>query len=98
LNETIIEGTEGTLRLATDGSFWRVGLDGTAERRPVKLLPDDQIYVDGYAATQAHFVEGTLHGTPHATDGPDTLRTMDVVWGAYRSAAEKRVVVLEPPR
>ena len=55
LNETVVEGTAGSLRLLTDGSLEWIGLTGRRDRKPVALPPDDQVYVDGYAATQQHF-------------------------------------------
>jgi D-apiose dehydrogenase len=92
LNETIVEGTAGTLRLLTDGSLEWIGPTGSRERKPVALGPDDQVYVDGYAATQEHFVSGLITGAAHETSARDTLRTMDVVWTAYRSAEEGRTL------
>lgn len=97
LNETTLEGTEGILRLLRDGSLQRVGLDGQVERRPVRLKPDDEVYIDGYAATQAHFVEGLVRGIDHETSGRDNLKTMDVVWEGYRSAEERRTLELPRP-
>jgi predicted dehydrogenase len=97
LNETVVEGTEGALRLLRDGALERVGPTGTTERRPVALPPDDQVYLGGYVATQAHFIEGLLGGSAHETSGADTLRTMEVVWSAYRSAEEGRCVSIPRP-
>jgi predicted dehydrogenase len=94
LNETVVEGTAGALRLQADGSLQRLGLDGASERRAVALPPDDRVYVEGYAATQAHFLAGLLRGLEHETSGAETLKTMDVVWAGYRSAEEGRTVDL----
>ncbi len=94
LNETVVEGTAATIRLQADGSLLVVSPDGRIERRPVALPPDDQVYVQGYAATQAHFVAGLLHGTNHETRGTDNLKTMEVIWAAYRAAEEGRIVVI----
>jgi D-apiose dehydrogenase len=94
LNETVVEGSEATLRLLTDGSLELVTPDGQCERRPVDLPPDDQVYVEGYAATQRHFIHGLLTGEAHETSARDNLKAMDVVWGAYVSADEGRVVSL----
>ncbi len=60
------------------------------------LLPDDQVYVEGYAATQRHFLSGLTTGTPHETSASDTLRTMDVVWSGYRAAEERRTITPAP--
>ncbi len=96
LNETVIEASRATLRLLPDGSLEQIGLEGPTESLSVDLPPADQVYLDGYVATQAHFLQGLLRGTPHETDGRQTLRTMDVLWSAYRSAEEGRVVALDP--
>jgi D-apiose dehydrogenase len=90
LNETVVEGSDATVRVMTDGSLELVTPTGQTERRPVALPPDDLVYVDGYAATQRHFIEGLLSGQPHETSAADNLKTMDIVWTAYRSAEDGR--------
>ncbi len=90
LNETVVEGSAATVRLLTDGSLELESPDGTTERRPVVLPPDNLVYVDGYAATQRHFIDGLLSGQEHETNAVDNLKTMDVVWSAYRSAEDGR--------
>ena len=94
LNETVVEGSDATVRVMTDGSLELISHGGKAERRPVALPPDDLVYVDGYAATQRHFIEGLLSGRDHETSGVDNLKTMDVVWAAYRSAEERRTLTV----
>lgn len=95
LNESVLEGTAGTLRVRLDGSLSRVALDGKTETRSVALPPDDEVYVDGYSATQSHFITGLLNNAGHETSGSDSLKTMDVVWSGYRSAEEGRVMNLD---
>jgi predicted dehydrogenase len=92
LNETVVEGSAATVRLMTDGSLELESPSGHRERRPVALPANDQVYVDGYAATQRHFMEGLLTGAEHETSASDNLKTMDVVWAAYRSAEAGRTV------
>jgi predicted dehydrogenase len=92
LNETVVEGTSGSLRLLPDGSLEWTSPTGRTERKDVPLPPDDRVYVEGYAATQRHFVQGLLQDMEHETRATDTLRTMDVVWTAYRSAEEGRTL------
>lgn len=86
LNETAVEGTEATLRLRLDGSLDRIDPYGRCDRIAVNLPTDDDVYIDGYTATQRHFIEGLRTGRAHETSASDTLRTMEVVWRAYESA------------
>jgi predicted dehydrogenase len=86
LNQTVVEGNAGALRLTADGSLEYVSPNGRTERRPVALPPDAQVYIEGYVATQSHFIDGLIRGSEHETRGTETLKTMDVVWAAYRSA------------
>jgi predicted dehydrogenase len=90
----VVEGTDGTVRLMTDGSLEWTGPDGRRERKPVPLPADDLVYVEGYTATNRHFIEGLLTGAEHETRASDNLKTMDVVWAAYRSAEEGRTVAV----
>jgi predicted dehydrogenase len=92
LNETVVEGTGGTLRLLTDGSLEWTSPSGRCERKPVALPRDDQVYVAGFAAAQRHFIDGLLTGAEHETRASDNLKTMDVIWTAYRSAEEGRTL------
>jgi D-apiose dehydrogenase len=94
LNATVVEGSAGTISVSMEGSLCFIALDGSDEFISLALPPPEEVYVDGYRATQAHFIKGLRHARPHETDGRDTLKTMDVVWAAYRSAAEERTIFL----
>jgi D-apiose dehydrogenase len=96
LNETVVEGTEGAVRLVRDGSLRVDFPDGATRKIEVDLPSDDQtIYLDGYITTQRHFLRG-LHDASfvHETSGDETLKTMDVIWAGYQSNDEGRVVSL----
>jgi predicted dehydrogenase len=95
LNETVAEGSKGSERLLPDGSLELTSLAGTRTVDPVDLPPPERVYVDGYAATQRHFIEGLLAGRPHETRASESLETMNVVWAAYQSAEEGRTVSLD---
>lgn len=97
LNETVAEGTAGRLRILTDGSLELTTIAGYRTCKPVALPPYDEVYIDGYVATQRHFIDGLLSGRPHETSGLESLKTMDVVWGAYESAEAGRTVRLQSP-
>jgi predicted dehydrogenase len=92
LNPTVVEGTDGTARVLPDGSLEWTSPTGRRDRKPVSLPPDDRVYVEGFAATQRHFIEGLLTGAEHETRASDNLKTMDVIWAAYRSAEEGRTL------
>jgi predicted dehydrogenase len=94
LNETAVEGSEATLRLLTDGSLELIKPSGERERRTVLLPSDDEVYVEGYFATQSHFIKGLITGEEHETRASDNLRTMEVVWAAYRSAEEGKTIAV----
>ncbi len=94
LNESVAEGSAGTLRLLTDGSLELIDPTGRRERRQVTLPREEDVYVDGYTATQRHFIEGLKGGAAHETSGSDNLKTMDVVWTAYRSAEQGRTLAV----
>jgi predicted dehydrogenase len=94
LNETVVEGTSGSLSVQVDGSLRFVSLRGKTEVKPVPMPPDDQVYLQGFLATQTHFIDGLRNDTPHETSGADTLKTMEVIWAAYRSAEEERTLTV----
>jgi predicted dehydrogenase len=85
----VVEGTEGTAALATDGSLRLVTATGTEAWR----FPEDTI-PRSFVATQQHFVDCLRSGRAAETSGAETLKTMALVFGAYRSAREGRVVAL----
>jgi len=80
-----IEGSEATLRLGYDGALT---VDGTA------LGPQDWANIDGkqrgYEQMQRHFVDCLVGGTEAETSASETLKTMELVFGAYLSAETGR--------
>jgi predicted dehydrogenase len=85
----VVEGSEATATLARDGTlslqtpdqaqFWHFAADTVAQ---------------SFVATQRHFVDCVRSGTSPETSGLQTLQTMALVFGAYRSSEEHRVVSL----
>lgn len=83
-----IDGTKGTLILKPDNSLhlftdsehqqWQFPLNGMAE---------------SHIAAQQHFIDCLESGTQFETDGPETLKTMTLVYACYLSAREGRAVV-----
>jgi predicted dehydrogenase len=80
-----IDGTSGTLTLKPDGSLhlftdtghqqWQFSANTLAESR---------------IAAQQHFIDCLENGTEFETSGAETVKTMALVYAAYRSAEEGR--------
>jgi predicted dehydrogenase len=85
----MVEGTEATAWLDRGGTL---ALHGEGEPR-LWTFPADTI-PQSFVATQRHFVDCVRNGAAPETGGPETLRTMALVFGAYRSSEEGRVVAL----
>jgi predicted dehydrogenase len=72
------------------------GQSGRCEiEEPVENEPEGA--VNAFARLQAHFVECIRTGMTPLTRGEDNLRTLELVFTAYRSAEEQRVIQI-PPR
>jgi predicted dehydrogenase len=92
LHHTWIEGNNGTLRTRSDGQLDWLPVGRPAEVLPVDIDPDPM--VQGYALTQANFLECLHSGARFATDGEDTLRTMRIIFAGYESAEKGRIIKL----
>lgn len=89
----VIEGTEGTLRLAEDGAIWRLRRGGREERHEYAIPAG---YRGGSAiAAQRHFIECLRTRARFETEVADYLAIERAVDACYRSAAavEKREAV-----
>jgi predicted dehydrogenase len=86
----VVEGDEGTLVLDRAGTL---SLHRAKESEEWHFPPDT--INQSFAATQRHFIDCVHTGLPAETSGPETLRTMALVFGAYRSNDERRVVSLD---
>lgn len=84
--EYSIEGEKGTLYLRKDGTLRLITDD---DEKRFQFPPDSELL--GYRATQAHFIDCLLSGTTPETSGKETLKTMELVFGAYDSAANNRI-------
>jgi len=86
----VVEGTEATAVLERGGTLTLYGESAVQEWR----FPEDTVN-QSFVATQRHFIDCVQTGREAETSGPQTLRTMALVFGAYRSAEEGRVVALD---
>jgi predicted dehydrogenase len=90
LFDTWLEGDAGSLHVDLEAQLILDRVDGSRTVLPVPVGPDP--LVEGYAATQAHFLGGLITGSPFATDGADTLRNMKLVFAAYEAAAHGQFI------
>ena len=86
-----IEGLCGTLYLRKDGLLRLITDEGEEQ---AQFPPDSE--VRSYQATQQHFIDCLRSGTEPETNGPETLKTMELVFGAYDSAEHSRVYRVGP--
>ncbi|MFH1927367.1 MAG: Gfo/Idh/MocA family oxidoreductase [Chloroflexota bacterium] len=84
--ECRIEGTEGTLHLDT-GGLLRLITDEGEKRFP--FPPNSEVL--GYQGAQQHFIDCLRSGEESETSGSETVKTMELVFGAYDSAEHDRI-------
>lgn len=82
-----IDGTKGTLVLKPDRTLH---LFTDADHQEWSFLEDT--FARSRAAAQQHFIDCLESGEKFETDGPETLKTMALVYACYLSAEEGRVV------
>lgn len=87
--EFLIEGSEGSIRLASDSRITLQRL-GEAEREVAYERADRNFAGDCCYFTQRHFVDRLLDGKPFETSGEDYLKTLAVQEAAYRSAEDRQ--------
>lgn len=81
-----IEGTSGTLHLRPDGLLRVITDSGETSQ----VFSPDTVLL-GYQGAQQHFVDCLNRGKEPETSGPETLKTMELVFGAYYSASFGRI-------
>lgn len=96
LEQVMIEGDNGTLKLMPDGGDL-LQLTSTEEtwRRPAFNVTPEQAYQESYTAAQRHFIECLRQGRKPETVADDNLKTLKATLAAYQSAQENRVIPLE---
>jgi len=88
-----IEGTEGKLRLEEEGGIFFTPREGEEEEH-IYDIPSG--WKGGCAiATQQHFVDGLMKGTPYESSGPEYLKSVLVVFACYESAKHNQVIKLK---
>lgn len=92
--ESLIEGTEGSLRLYSDGSITVQKLGG-AEEKISYPLTENEFAGDCVYATQRHFVDCMLSGSDFEPNGKDYLKSLEVQEAVYRSAEIQEKVEIQ---
>jgi len=82
-----IDGTEGTLILKADGTMHLYS--DTGQRQ---WYFDWDVRLNSRIAAQQHFIDCLESGVEFETSGAETLKTMALVYAAYQSHEETRVV------
>ncbi len=85
-----VEGTDGTAILGRDGVLTLY----TDQGQQSWAFPNDTIS-QSFVAAQRHFIECLDTGQEPETSGAQTLKTMGLVFAAYRSASDMRVTQVQ---
>ena len=86
-----IDGTRGTLTINPDNSL-HMFTDTEHEHWPFS----QNAVAKSHVAAQQHFIDCLESGAEFETSGVETLKTMTLVYTAYRSAEEGRSIHLKP--
>lgn len=95
MGEALIEGTEGCLALAGDGSVTRRGFHSSAVETLVGPDTWQGFGGDCVHALQCHVVNGVLDGSAMENHARDYLTVLKTEAAIYRSAMENRKIELE---
>lgn len=93
LEQFVIDGSRGTLKMYTDGTIAIVSRDGSEERIVKAKTKLD--HEESHFRLQSHFIACLDSGDPFQTSGADNLVTLRLAFAVYDSAAEHRTISLE---
>jgi D-apiose dehydrogenase len=86
LEQIVIDGDNGTLKLYTSGRITVVSQDGTKE--DVVMETSDLDHEESHHRLQSHFITCLESGEPFQTSGEDNLITLRMLFGVYESASQ----------
>ena len=81
-----IEGEQGTIHFTKDGLLRLITDDGETSFQ----FPEDSETI-GYQGAQQHFIDCLRSKREAETSGHETIKTMELVFGAYRAATNNQV-------
>lgn len=85
LEQLVVDGERGTIKLYTSGKITIVSQNGETEE--TVLAGGEMDHEESHFRLQSHFIQCLNEGTPFQTSGEDNLRTLRMVFGVYESAA-----------
>lgn len=93
LEQFVIDGSAGTLKMYTDGKIAVVSKDGSEERIvKAKTWLDHE---ESHVRLQSHFIACLNDGTAFQTSGEDNMITLRMTFAVYDSAAEHKTISLQ---
>ncbi|WP_435171361.1 Gfo/Idh/MocA family protein [Paenibacillus glycanilyticus] len=93
LEQLVIDGENGTIKLYTSGKISIVAKDSSREviiKEKTELDHEESHY-----RLQSHFIEALEKNEPFQTEGDDNLVTLRMLFGVYESAASHLPVLME---
>lgn len=93
LEQMIVEGERGTLKMYTDGRIAVVDADGRGETVLAEKTELD--HEESHVRLQSHYIRCLETGEPFQTSGEDNLTTLRMVFGTYVSAEKHEPVRLD---
>lgn len=91
LEQLVIDGQNGTLKLYTDGKITVLSRDGQTERTIAATTYLD--HEESHFRLQSHFVACLESGEEFQTSGHDNVQTLRLAFGVYESAEQHRPIV-----
>ncbi|MBC8081170.1 MAG: Gfo/Idh/MocA family oxidoreductase [Gorillibacterium sp.] len=86
LEQLVIDGEQGTIKLYTSGRITVVSGDGKEEKVICESTWLD--HEESHYRLQSHFIDALTMGSPFQTEGRDNLITLRMAFGVYESAAQ----------
>ncbi|MBM7564203.1 Gfo/Idh/MocA family protein [Paenibacillus sacheonensis] len=92
LEQFVVDGSEGTLKMYTDGTIAIVSRNGSEER--IVKANTELDHEESHYRLQSHFISSLNSGEPFQTSGEDNLVTLRLAFAVYDSAAEHKTISL----